>query len=330
MPMRSAVLSILLALACSGCRPGAETIPPGKSMAVQAETRPWPYATGVGQLITTRHYRIYTSAENPILLASLPGFLEVAYEHYGHLTRLADPQPAKPLKVYMLASRRQWARLTEHIVGPHAPHLSIGAGGYCHKGVGVYWDLRNRATLSVAAHEGLHQFLYHQMRHRLPLSIEEGLAVSAEGFHIRPAENTVVFLPKHNPSRYGTLRNTLVNRRWISAKRLLPMTAGDTITGMTEDTLAWYSQVWAMAMFLRTSEHYHQGFARMLQDAHAGKLHVAINTPINAYDELMTRGGTYSRTVALPLFRHYITDDLDTFERRYLAFARRLAALDAE
>ena len=330
MLMRSAVLSILLALVCSGCGPVAESIPPGRSMSVQAESGPWHYAPGVGQVITTRHYRIYTSAENPTLLGCLGGFLEGAYEHYEHLTKMPGAQSDKPLDVYMLASRQQWARLTERIFGPRAPHLSISAGGYCHKGVGVYWDLRNRATLSIAAHEGLHQFLHRRMRHRLPLSIEEGLAVSAEGFHIRSAENTVVFLPKHNPSRYGMLRKAIVNRRWITARRLLPMTAGDTITAMTEDTLAWYAQVWAMSVFLRDSEHYRQGFDRLLRDAHAGRLHAAIDMPADAYDELMKRGGTYSRTVALPLFRHYITDDLDTFERRYAAFARKLAALDAE
>ena len=342
MSMRSAVLVILLGLTCSGCRPAGggrsgrrsalrvEDLPPGKSMSIRSGRRPWRYPLGVGQVITTQHYRIFTSAENPVLMNCLPGFLEAAYEHYEDLTGLTRPQAAKPLDVYMLASRQEWTHLTEHIVGRDAPHLSIVAGGYCHKGVGIYWDLRNRATLSIAAHEGLHQFLYHQMRHRLPLSIEEGLCVSAEGFHIRADENTVVFVPRHNPSRYGTLRKAIVNRRWTPARRLLRMTAGDTITGMTEEALTWYAQVWALSMFLRTSEHYREGFARLLEDARSGSLHIAMNVPRDAYDELMKRGGHYSRTVGLPVFRHYITADLDTFERRYVAFSRRLAALDEE
>ena len=333
---------ILLGLTCPGCRPhgGAHTgrgsplriedLPPGKSLAVGTTRRAWQYPLGVGEVITTRHYRIYASADNPVLMACLPGFLEAAYEHYMALTGLARPSSAKPLEVYMLASRQEWTHLTKHIVGENAPHLSISAGGYCHKGVGIYWDLRNRATLSVAAHEGLHQFLYHEMRHRLPLSIEEGLAVNAEGFHIREGDNTVVFLPRHNPSRYGILRKAIVNRRWIPARRLLRMTAADAVGGAIEDALAWYAQVWSLAMFLRTSEHYRVGLARLLAEARAGRLHLAMNVPKSAYEELMKRGGIYSSTVALPLFGHYITADLDTFERRYVAFSRRLAALDEE
>jgi len=340
--MRSTALVILFGLTCSGCRPSGgghdgrrrplrvDDLPPGKSLAVRSDRRPWRYPLGVGQVITTSHYRIFASADNPVLMTCLPGFLEAAHEHYQKLTGLAPEPSAKPLEVYMLSSRQEWTHLTTHIVGQDAPHLSIVAGGYCHKGVGIYWDLRNRATLSIAAHEGLHQFLHHRMRHRLPLSIEEGLAVSAEGFHIRADENTVVFVPDHNPGRYDTLRRALVNRRWIPARRLLPMTAGDTIAGMTEDTLAWYAQVWALAMFLRTSEDYRKGFARLLSEAQSGRLHTAMNVPKDAYEELMQRGGHYTRTVALPVFRHYITADLDTFERRYVAFSRRLAALEQD
>lgn len=338
--MRSTVLVILAGLILPGCGPGGagpagggtglrrEDIPAGTSLAVRTRSEAWRYPMGTGRAITTEHYRIYASADNPVLMNALPGFLEAAYAHYRALTGLdASGLNGKPLEVYMLASRQEWALLTKHIVGPDAPHLSIGAGGYCHEGVGVYWDLRNRATLSIAAHEGLHQFLHRRMRHRLPLSIEEGLCVSAEGFHIRPAENTVVFLPQHNPSRYGALRKAIVNRKWIPARRLLRMTAGDAIGQMTEDTLAWYAQVWALSMFLRTSEAYREGFARMLADGQAGRFHIVMNVSQEAYDRLMRRGGIYSRTVALPVFSHYITSDFDTFERQYEAFARHLAAL---
>ncbi len=337
--MRSARLLILFCVAWPGCGPKGQApngrgtvlrladVPPGVSMVVPTRRDKWTHPQGVGQVITTTHYRIFTSASNPVLVRHLPGFLEAAYANYIDLTHLTPEKAGKPMDVYMLASRQQWVHLTKHVFGAKAPHLSISAGGYCYRGIGVYWDLQNRATLSVAAHEGLHQFLHHTMRHRLPLSIEEGLGVAAEGFHIREDENTVVFLPRHNPGRYVTLRKALVNNRWIPARKLLTMTAGDTMRGMTADTLAWYSQVWALSMFLRTSPDYREGFYRMLTDGQAGKFHLAMNVPADAYARLMARGGIYSRTVAAPLFAHYITTDMDTFERRYLAFARDLAAL---
>ena len=337
--MRSVWLLTLLCVTWPGCGPDGQApngrgtalrladVPPGVSLTVPAQRRQWQYPQGVGQVITTSHYRIFTSADNPILMGHLPGFLEAAYANYIDLTHLAPGARGASMDVYMLASRQQWVHLTTHVFGAKAPHLAIGAGGYCYRGIGVYWDLRNRATLSVAAHEGLHQFLHHTMTHRLPLSIEEGLGVAAEGFHIRQDESTVVFLPRHNPSRYGTLRKALVNNRWIPAAKLLTMNAGDALKGMTGDTLAWYSQVWALSMFLRTSAEYRDGFFRMLADGQAGKSHLAMNVPADAYARLMKRGGIYSRTVAEPLFKHYITADMDTFERRYLAFARDLAAL---
>lgn len=336
--MRCTVLLVVLSLTCPGCGPDGndtgggrplriEDVPPGTSLAVGTRSEAWRYPLGIGQVITTDHYRIYASADNAILMKVLPGFLEAAYAHYLDLTGLTDRGSDKPLEVYMLASRQEWVHLTRSIFGKDAPHLSIGAGGYCYKGVGVYWDLRNRATFSVAAHEGLHQFLYRQMRHRLPLSIEEGLCVNAEGFHIRQGANTVAFLQRHNPSRYVALRRAIVNRQWIPVHRLLRMTSADAIGQATEDTLAWYAQVWALSMFLRTSADYSEGFARMLADGQAGRFHTVIKVPPDAYARLMRRGGIYSQTIALPVFGHYITADLDTFERQYVAFARDLAAL---
>ncbi len=340
--MRTTTILLLLALVLPGCGPrddGGEgqgnglrldDVPAGRSLAVEADRKPWEHPAGVGEVVTTRHYRIFTSADNRTLTDVLPGFLEAAYEHYQELTHVQADKNGKPMDVYMLASRQQWVHLTRHVFGDRAPHLSIGAGGYCFRGIGVYWDMRQRGTLSIAAHEGMHQFLYHHMRHRLPTSIEEGLAVLAEGFHVREDDNTVAFLSRHNPSRYGTLRRALVNKRWVPAKKLLVMTGGDAIKGTTTDTLAWYSQVWALAMFLRTSEHYRKGFFRMLADGRDGLFHRTLGRPLNGFDKIRMRGGVHSRVVGLALFKHYITADFDTFERRYVAFSRKLARLPAD
>jgi len=336
--MRTTTILTLLALALSGCNLGGDggqgngldfDDVPAYSLAVTADRKPWTHPAGVGEVVTTSHYRIFTSANNPNLTNALPGFLEAAYTHYQELTHLPADADAKPMDVYMLASREQWVHLTKHIFGEKTSALSIGAGGYCVRGIGVYWDLRRRSTLSIAAHEGLHQFLYHHMLHRLPTCIEEGLATLAEGFHVFNKDNTVAFPPWHNPSRRGTLRTALVNHRWIPARKLLVMTTGDTMKGTTSDTLEWYAQAWALAMFLRTSEDYSEGFFHMLADGRDGVFHRALGLPLTGFDKIQMRGGTHSRTVATALFKHYITPDLDTFERRYVAFSRKLVDLPA-
>ena len=126
------------------------------------------------------------------------------------------------------------------------------------------------------------------------------------------------------------LRRALVNQRWTPAKKLLVMTGGDAIKGMTKDTLEWYSQVWALSMFLRTSEHYSKGFYRMVADGRDGLFHRALRMPLSGFDKIQKRGGVHLRAVGLALFGHYITRDFDTFERRYVAFSRKLAGLPAD
>lgn len=273
----------------------------------------------------------------------LPGFLEGAYGNYVALTRLAEPPLVEPMAVYMLGSRMEWTHLSAWVFGPDAPHNSINAGGYSYRGIGVYWDLHGRATLSVAAHEGMHQFLYYRLRNRLPLCLGEGLAVSAEGFHIpRPAggfdddtaAKSVVFLPGRNPQRFNALRSAIVNGRWTPIGKLLEMDAADYLPKGQTYTLGWYGQVWALMQLLQSDPVYRRRLQRMLTDAQEGRFHVALrkypqfrNVTAAGIRTLQRRPRIYNRTLARPLFEHYIQRDLKLFERRYKAFARKLADL---
>jgi hypothetical protein len=293
-------------------------------MRAQVRRSEWKYPGGIGELHASAHYRIFTSTDNRRLLASLPGFLEAAHANYIELTGLPDNQ-REAMDVYMLATREQWASLTRWIFGDGAPALGISAGGYSYKGVGVYWDLHRRATLSIAAHEGLHQFLHHRVRHRLPLCIEEGLATNAEGFHIRG--DNVVFIPGHNPSRSVALRNSIVEGRWTPVRKLLPMNASNYMDKGQDYALGWYGQVWALMLFLRTDEAYRPGLTRMLSDSENGRFHEVIGVPNHALIDLQKRRAIYNRTVSEKLFTHYIDADLDAFEARYRSFCWKLAGL---
>ncbi len=295
----------------------------GAPLRIRVNKTTWRYPEGIGVVMTSPHYRIFASTENEFLLSSLPGFLEGAYGNYQTLTGLKSPPKAKRLEVYMLATRQEWVHLTEWVFGKGTLHQSISAGGYCYKGVGVYWDLRGGATLSVASHEGLHQFLYHRLKHRIPTSIEEGLCVGAEGFHI--SGGRVRFCPQRNPSRLTTLRKTLLSGKWTPAGELLPMDAGDVVSGMRDETLGWYAQVWALATLLQSDDNYRAGLERMIADAEAGRLHEGLGMSRRNFEAFHRRGRLYNRKLARRIFEHYITDDLDAFERRYIRFARDMA-----
>lgn len=300
---------------------------PGQPLKIPYTQEPWKYPHGTGVILTSPHYRVFASTHNQDLRGILPGFLEAAYRNYGDLTGLSPAGGAneKPMETYLLASRSEWRELTRSVLGENVPHLSISAGGYSHKGVNVLWDLNRLATLSVAAHEGLHQFLHFRMRHRLPMWAEEGLCVNAEGFHLRP--DSVVFLAQHNPSRFGDLRSAIVNGRWISMQQLLSMDAGDAVEKGTEYSVGWYGQLWALVLFLRSNPAYRDGFARLLADAQAGRFDQELNIPSQQFARLSRMGRAYNRVVSRPLFEHYITRDLSAFEKEYLPFAKKLVDL---
>jgi len=253
--------------------------------------------------------------------------MEASHSRYLELTGLADRPGAKHMPMYVMATRPEWAALTMSRFGKNAgPVLSITAGGYCYAGVCVMWDIGPRATLSVATHEGLHQFFSHRLVQSLPMWLEEGICVLAEGHHTH--QGTLTFTPKNNPGRITALRNAIVNGHWVETKRLLPMDAGDAVgTGIAEKAIGYYGQVWALSMFIRSVPKYNAGMKQMIADAQDGQMHLTLNLTADALKKLKRHGRAYNKTVATPLFKHYISSDLEGFEAEYLAFARKLAGL---
>jgi len=317
--------AMLLLVGCvAGCVQRNE--PVGVPMVTRTQQARWDSKEIPGVAITSEHYRIYTTSNNRALVRYMPGFMEAAYRNYLTLTGLRPRRTAEPMPIYLMADRKQWALLTRAIVGGrNGPQNSIEAGGYCFKGVCVFWDLGGLATFSVAAHEGLHQFFAHQLRDRLPMWLEEGLCVTAEGYEI--TGDRVLFTPDRNVSRFSDLRNAIVQGYWIPIRRLLPMHSMDAVGGYTEKTVGYYGQLWALVRFLRSQPQYKAGMQQLLRDAQAGRLDVALGMPSASLDRLRARPLQYNRTVSIPLFRRYITSDLENFERQYFAFAKKITKL---
>jgi len=307
--------------AIAGCQPvEVAPTPRGSPLTIQVRSDPW---TGSGRRLKTTHYEIFTTVSGKKLGRYLPGFMEAAHDNYRQLTGLSAKPSGKPLTVYMMANRQEWDGITRHKIGRT---INIEAGGYCHNGVCVFWDIGIRGSLSVASHEGLHQFFYFRLRDRLPMWLEEGMCTVVEGFAIEDGE--VVFTPDTNGSRFNDLRNAMVGQHWRGLTQLLPMHSVDAQKGNSvTKAVGYYGQLWALAMFVRTTEPYRSGLRRMLDDAEAGRFHKALGLPARAVAGLRSHPLAYNRTVSEPLFRHYISADLAAFEREYRAFAEELVGL---
>lgn len=309
----------------TGCTWTAEPEPSGRSLVVPTQESPWSFGDMPGQRIQTRHYAIFTTTDNRVLTDPLPGFMESAYEQYLLLTGLADlpEQPkSKPWLIYMLADRGQWVVMTEKVVGPQlAPlYLQIENGGYCFQTTCVFWDLRHFATFSTAAHEAFHQFFGHRMKDGLPSWIEEGMCVQVEGFTM--GSNLVRFTPNVNPMRVVDLRQAMIDGRTLPLRKLLATNPDQEIVREGAHTAEYYGQLYALVAYIRSVPAYRAGLQRMLRDAADGKMYAAISAPASQPADALREA------ISVPVFRHYITTDLDKFEQEYKAFAHHLAGLD--
>ncbi len=321
-------ISVLLILTAGGCGNRSDEVAGTSSepLRIKHDSRPWSGPQLAGVQMETEHYHIYTTAQRRLLRSAMPGFMEAAYDNYLRLTGLDEAPLGQLLPLYVMGTREHWSALTKHIFGRRSDlYLSIEAGGYCHDGVCVLWDIGGHTTLSVAAHEGLHQFLHRRLEDRLPMWLEEGLCVSAEGFRIE--DDTVTFTPEQNNSRFVALRKALVQDRWIKLPRLLPMDGGDVAGNATEYAVGYYAQLWTLVQFLRCRDEYRAGLEQLMADADAGRLHSAIEFSPRQMQALYRQGRVYNRVVSRPLFEHYISEDVDGFGREYKQYATELVGL---
>ena len=309
----------LLAALLAGCQAGGGA---GQPLAASVRKQPWSFSGLDGTELATQHYRIYTTTDNRAVLTYLPGFMENAHANYLALTGLSAPPGGRPMPIYMLADRPQWAAMTEKVTAPQQKlYLAVENGGYCYRGVCIFWDMGHFATFSIAAHEGLHQFLHHRLKNHIPAWAEEGLAVQAEGFKMTPT--AVRFDPAGNTLRLVSLRNLISAGRWLALEKLLSTDAGDHVSGMSPAGPEYYAQLWALLMFIRSRPAYRAGLERMLADAAAGRLRKALGVP-----PIMGRGRAYNRAISVPAFQQYVDRHPAAFDRDFRAYARKLARLD--
>jgi hypothetical protein len=290
----------------------------------QIKFTPWSFADCDGQLISTPHYRIYTTMDEPRVTDRLAGFYERALEHYT--TALAElPGPDAPLTTYLFKNRQQWQLKTQQMLPEQAGMFTnLGRGGFTTKGISVlyyidFWSGFPRDTLAIAAHEGWHQYTQQTFKHQLPIWLEEGVATFMEGYRVIDGEPQ--FQAWANPERREALNAAVRSGQLISLDELLTRTPQSFLDNGKNRLLRYYSQVWGLTRFLAEGEdgRYRQSLALLLSDAAHGRL--AGRLLSSAGPPRARTGNRIGTTVIYEYFNH----DLAEFEMQYMAFIRKIA-----
>ncbi len=284
----------------------------------------WENRYGPGLKLTTDHYEIFTTLLEPLMLRTIPGFVESAYRGYND--QLSQPiETANKLTVYLFASRQQWEDFTRSFAGDQASvFCKIKTGAYYLNGACVVYDIGRTRTLSALGHEGWHQFNTRHFKYRLPSWLDEGIAMQFESSVY--ANGIFTFDPGGNLPRLGALSETLGKGKAIPLRALIATSPGEVLASdQAEAVMAFYSQSYALVRFLRESDyggcltHYHH----LLWDGLSGRWPLDESACRTAADRNLPRTVDWNRLVGPTLFRRYVGTDMDRLEREYLAFCRR-------
>jgi len=271
---RAIVVAAGLWLACcSGCT----SVPQighweGPTAPAAVSFGPWSNGPPGARAVRTAHYEINTTITDDDFLKQTAQVMEGALTEYRQLAPAVKVSDS-PMQCYLFSSRAEWEAFTVQLTGPQSSiFLQINRGGYCFGDQYVAYDIGQSSTLSVAAHEGWHQFVARHFTGRLPPFLEEGLATTFETMRWQDG------LPQWNLSinsqRVLGLRRSIERHALWPLDTLVTLNAGSVVSGSGEKIDAFYSQDWAFADFLYSGENGSRRpmLLRMIADAAAGKI----------------------------------------------------------
>ena len=284
--------------------------------------------------VTTNHYQIFTTLQDPLILRQVPVFLESAFRAY---TKLSG-QPAKSHKklvVYFFNTREQWEDFTRHWAGPGADtYLKITAGAYYLNSACVAYHITRQSNFSVLAHEGWHQFADEMLNYRLPAWLDEGMATNFEAFKWQSGR--VVFDARFNGSRLWSLKQALASERFLHLSELLVLDAGRVLShtehpaeASTNSMIAtYYAQLYALARFLREANYgqYHYALRNLLNDARLARWPINADQQAEATQRHRNPSRRWNAAVGTLIFKSYISPNPGELEPDYLSFCRKIAA----
>jgi hypothetical protein len=285
-------------------------------------TEDWSYRGSKGSECKSEHYIVRTTCKSKPFVEALPGFLESCYQAYSELLP-APEESERPLETYLFQTRWEWERYTEEFAGPRADtYKQIRSGGYSERGVTVSHYGSRRSTLSILAHEGLHQYLDATHGSAIPAWVNEGLACYFESFDL-DMDGRPVFHPENNTLRMPALRKQFSSKSLKPLKEILGTNAGREIHQPTQQVLGSYSQWWSLVVFLQRpsgDNPYHAGFQELLRE-------LGSETMDRKAQAFMAADTDGTMTFGEAVFRAYVSDDLEKFQADYEAYLPELLGL---
>lgn len=312
-------MALLLAVGLSAAGGGCATMATPAPETWTQES--WSIGNTEGRLITTRHFAIHSTLHDKEFEAALPGFLETAYRQYASLIP-PDPGRLERLPTYVFQHRQEWERFAaQQFPNRFGVYRRIMAGGFTEQDQCVAYYIKRTYTLSVLAHEGLHQYVAANCPARLPAWLNEGLATYCESFEL-PGDDRVAFTPRRNSYRLNAIREALQGGSILPLTEILATDAGEVIVeGQSVKTRTYYAQAWALTCYLRheAGGRYSGGFEQLLQDLASGDVAtMAQAAKIRAPEPART---SYGEAV----FRAYISEDIAEVQAGFERFLYDLA-----
>lgn len=287
-----------------------------------------------GLKLTTTHYEIFTTLLEPLMLRSVPAFVEAAYRGYN--SQLAEPIETKTkFTIYLFADRQQWEDFTKPFAGEQAElFCKIQSGAYYLNGACVTYNIGIERTFTALGHEGWHQFNSRLFKYRLPSWLDEGVAMLFEAHGSLPPllscdsktrgrKETFYFKPDENAHRLEELKKTLLKKKMIPLWQLITINPSEVLSmDECEVVAAFYSQSYALVRFLREADYGKRlgRYRQLLLDGLRGNWPLDETSKRVAIDRNLPRTVGWNRIVGQLLFERYIGEDIDRIEKEYLIF----------
>ena len=302
---------------CAGSDPAMQLH--GPSTEPQTRTEPWSYGDDPGVVIHTDHYDIYTTIVDPDIRRRMAEVMEGALGEYQRVAP-GVPLTNKPMICYLFATREEWVDYTRRHTGVDAYiYLQISRGGYTVRDwYAGYYLGSTAATMSVAAHEGWHQFASRHFKGRLPPFLEEGIATMFED--IEWDNNLPQWNLSKNRSRLQSLRNAVEGNYLYPLPELAMKHAGNVVAESGNRVEAFYGENWAFATFLWGAENgkYRPAMRRLISDIADG----SVEDPTGVHKN---KNLPWNPSGVKPMLERYLGMSLDAVDVQYQKYIRKVA-----
>ena len=288
-------------------------------------TEPWKFMDIDGVQLISEHYRIYTTINNQEVRQRFPAFMESALRQYRTTFGPLDNVPKK-LIMYIMEDRRQWKNLSRQLLPEHATLLEmVQRGGFTTNGIAILffidWNSLSKDTMTIAAHEGWHQYMQATFACPLPAWLDDGIATYLESH--RTTMGIQQFDPAVNNARLDMLKASMASGQVIPLRQLMNESPEAFLKSGQKGVLLYYAQTWTLIHYLMQHPIYRTGLQQILLDAQSGVL----------TDHLKHRLSSMTLTTPLPrnttlghaIVQEYLDPAFDQFEAGYWRFTRQQA-----